>query len=77
MSCEDQVQLMPVFRSWMSPGYFVVWFVLKECVLHTQVVIAEQFEQSLTVAVHPTCAMVSEAYWPGFPISSNSSVEVP
>lgn len=43
-SCDDQVELMPVFRSGVSPRSFVACFVLEVGVCHTQIVVAAEFK---------------------------------
>ena len=58
-SGDDHVQLVPMFRPWMSPGRLVACFVLEERIGHTQFVIVAEFKKSLAVFVQFPNAVVA------------------
>ena len=52
VSSEDQIELMPVLQSWMSPGNSVLKFNIKEGVAATKSVVTAKLQQVLAIFVH-------------------------
>ena len=64
---------MPVFGSRMSPGYLVASLISKESVGYTESVDTTELQQSLTVLIHFTDAMMTECERPYLVIRAHSS----
>ena len=52
MSSEDQIELMPMLGSWMSPGNSVLKLHIKECVADTKNIITAKVQQALAIFIH-------------------------
>ena len=50
-SGDDKIELMPTTRPGMSPGHFVTWFVLEDCVSDRQSMMAAEFNKYLSIFV--------------------------
>ena len=49
---EDQIELMPMLGSWMSPGNSVLKLCIKERVADTKTIITANLQQALAIFVH-------------------------
>ena len=63
-SGDDKIKLMPMTRHGMSPGHFMAWFVLEECVSDCHSMMAAKLKKSLSIFVHFPHAMVSKTCRP-------------
>ena len=67
---------MPVAGPRVSPRLFVQLLTLKVAVGDAETVVTAEFEQPLSVLIHPAEAEVAEAGRPCLPVGSNASVEI-
>ena len=64
LSCYDEIQLVPVFGSWVPPRGPLTGFCCEECVCYTKLVVGAELEKSLSIFVELSYSKMTNAVWP-------------
>ena len=75
-SGEDQVELMPVFGSRLSPGDSMLRLCVEEGVTDAQPMMTAERQQALAILLHFSSAELTQAGEPGVVIDTYSGVEI-